>query len=292
VLRFGGLYRGPARLHGEAQASVQRPLSLSDPFPAIAEAAAKGRVADLFADIRATIGVRVVNLVWRHLATMEDALPWAWAAVKPLYVEGIVDAAVVRFRRHMTVPRLSSLAGPEPAGVDAVLESYDHSNTINLFALGALVAWLRGETAASGMPGRGPRLAAPDVPLPPLASEGDVAPDVWAMVLRLNRVGDQPEPLILASMYRQLAGSPAFLKRVEAALSPAQADGTLDRAIAANRDAACAAARVIARAISAPPPPSAPIEAGVTAFLDHAIGKMVTICRAIRVARESLPPSS
>jgi hypothetical protein len=30
----------------------------------------------------------------------------------------------------------------------------------------------------------------------------------------------------------------------------------------------------------------------VTAFLDHAIGKMVTICRAIRVARKSLPPSS
>ena len=102
-----------------------------------------GRVAELFADIRATIGVRVVNLVWRHLATMEDALPWAWAAVKPLYVEGIVDAAVVRFRQDMAVPRLLSLAGPQPVGVDAVLASYDHSNTINLFALGALVAWLR-----------------------------------------------------------------------------------------------------------------------------------------------------
>jgi hypothetical protein len=267
-------------------------LSLSDPFPAITEAAAKGRVAELFADIRATIGVRVVNLVWRHLAAMEDALPWAWAAVKPLYVEGIVDAAVVRFRQDMAVPRLLSVSGPQPADVDAVLASYDHSNTINLFALGALVARLRGETATSGMPGRGPRLAAPDVPLPPLASEGDVAPDVWAMVLRLNRFGDRPEPLILASMYRQLAGWPAFLKRVEAALAPAQADGTLDRAIAANREAARAEARLIARAISASPPPSAPIEAGLTAFLDHAIGKMVTICRAIRVARESLPPSS
>ena len=43
---------------------------MSDPFPAVVEAAATGETADLFADIRATIGVRVVNLVWRHLATI------------------------------------------------------------------------------------------------------------------------------------------------------------------------------------------------------------------------------
>ena len=42
---------------------------MSDPFPAIPEAAASGETADLLADIRATVGVRVVNLVWRHLAT-------------------------------------------------------------------------------------------------------------------------------------------------------------------------------------------------------------------------------
>jgi len=45
-------------------------------------------------------------------------------------------------------------------------------------------------------------------------------------------------------------------------------------------------ARVLARAIPADPPRIAEkIEASVSAFLDHAIGKMVTICRAIRVAR-------
>jgi hypothetical protein len=261
---------------------------VSDPVTAITEAAASGETADLFADIRETIGVRVVNLIWRHLATMEGALPWAWAAVKPLYAEGIVDAAVVRFRATMIVPRLASLSGPEPAGVDAVLASYDHSNTSNLFALGALAAWLRGEVAASGTPPSGMRLAAPNLSMPPLASEGDVAPDVWAMVLRLNHFGDTPKPLILASMYRQLAGSPGFLRRVEAALTPVQADGSLDRAIIANREAARAEARVLARAISAPQPPPAPIEAGVSTFLDHAIGKMVTICRAIRVARGAI----
>lgn len=258
---------------------------MAEPFPAIAEASARGDTAALFADIRATVGVRVVNLVWRHLATFDGALPWAWRAVKPIYLQGMADRATVRFRESMSLPDLGSLAGDEPASVDAVLASYDHSNTVNLFALGALRAWLRGETPGEGTPERGPRLAPPDVDLPSLAAERDVSPGTWALVLRLNRFGDR-EQVILASMYRHLAHAPAFLRRLEISLGAAAADGSLDRAIAANRADADARARVLARAISAPPPPLADkIETGVAAFLDHAIGKMVTICRAIRVAR-------
>ncbi|MFO1157846.1 MAG: hypothetical protein U1E60_03310 [Reyranellaceae bacterium] len=261
---------------------------MSDPFPAIAEAAARGETAALFADIRATVGVRVVNLVWRHLATMDDALPWAWAAVKPLYQQGMVDQAVVRFREAMVVPALPSLAGREPASVDAVLASYDHSNTMNLFSLGALAVWLRGDVATNGEPQAGSRLPAPEVALPTLASESDVSPETWQRVLRLNRFGDTEQPLILASMYRHLAHAPDFLARLEAALAPAQADGTLDRAIASNREAASRSARVLARAISGGRPALAvDIERSVSAFVTHAIGKMVTICRAIRIAREN-----
>ena len=69
---------------------------MADPFPAVAEAAAVGEIADLFADIRATVGVRVVNLVWRHLATIDGALPWAWGAVRPIYLQGMADCAAVR----------------------------------------------------------------------------------------------------------------------------------------------------------------------------------------------------
>ncbi len=263
---------------------------MNDPFPAVAEATATWEVADLFADIRSTVGVRVVNLVWRHLATMDDALPWAWTAVKPLYLQGMADAAAVRFREGMQLPRLGSLAGDEPASVDAVLASYDHSNTINLFALGALAVWLRGEAATTGMPERGPRLAAPDVTLPKLATQDDVAPETWERVLRLNKFGDRPQPLILASMYRHLAHAPSFLERIEGALAAVQADGSLDRSIAANQATARAGASVLARAIVAERPRLATdIEKSVQAFVDHAIGKMVTICRAIRTARGSLP---
>jgi hypothetical protein len=259
---------------------------VGDPFPAVAEASATGETAELFADIRATVGVRVVNLVWRHLATIDGALPWAWSAVKPLYLQGMPDQAAVRFRQAMILPKLGSLAGPQPPSVDDVLASYDHSNTINLFALGALVAWLRGETATEGVPSAGPRLPAPDVALPKLASAEDVPPETWALVLRLNKFGDRPQPIILASMYRHLAHAPQFLAQMEAVLVPVQADGSLDRAIAANRATANGESRLLARAIDARTPrEAAKIGTGVAAFVEHAIGKMVTICRAVRAAR-------
>ena len=258
---------------------------MADPFPAVAESSATGATAKIFGDIRRTVGVRVVNLVWRHLATIDGALPWTWKAVKPLYAQGMVDCAAIRFRKTMSLPTLASLVGDEPSTVDAVLASYDHSNTINLFALGALVAWLRGETARQGAPETGPRLPAPNLTLPRLALQEDTPAEVWALVLRLNRFGD-PEPVILASMYRHLAHAPGFLHKLEIALAPAEADGTLGRSIALNKKQACERAKVLARAIAAERPASvSAIEAGLSAFADTAIGKMVTICRAIRVAR-------
>ncbi len=289
VLRVGGLCRGPDGLHGKAQAGLQGPLkeppNMADPFPAVAEAAATGETAALFADIRDTVGVRVVNLVWRHLATLDGALPWAWAAVKPLYLEGLADRAAVSFRESMSLPDLGSLSGEQPKSVDDVLASYDHSNTVNLFALGALVAWLKGDGAPAGVPEGGPRLLPPDVTLPKLVSAEDVSPETWALVLRLNRLGD-PRPIILASMYRHLAHAPAFLGELEAALTPID---TLEFIILGNRSYAYEKSRLLARAIVASKPRLADeIGASVGAFVDHAIGKMVTICRAIRVARESV----
>ena len=63
---------------------------MSDPVPAVPEAAAIGDIAEIFADIRRVLGVGVVNLIWRHLATIPGALPWAWGTVRPLYVDGTI----------------------------------------------------------------------------------------------------------------------------------------------------------------------------------------------------------
>ena len=65
---------------------------MSDPVPAITEAAATGEVAKIFGDIRRVLAVDVVNLIWRHLATLDGALPWAWTTLRPLYVDGTIAA--------------------------------------------------------------------------------------------------------------------------------------------------------------------------------------------------------
>ena len=67
-------------------------MNISDPVPAITEAGATGEIAAIFADIRRVLGVEVVNLIWRHLATIPGALPWAWGTLRPLYADGTIAA--------------------------------------------------------------------------------------------------------------------------------------------------------------------------------------------------------
>jgi hypothetical protein len=57
---------------------------MSDPVPAVVEATATGEAAAIFADIRATYRIGVVNLIWRHLASFEGALRCAEGATKAL----------------------------------------------------------------------------------------------------------------------------------------------------------------------------------------------------------------
>ena len=56
----------------------------------ISEDEATGETAEIFSDIRITLGNGVVNLIWRHIATIEGALPWVWQAVKPLYISDVL----------------------------------------------------------------------------------------------------------------------------------------------------------------------------------------------------------
>src|ERR1700722_5309137 len=94
--------------------------------PSILESAATGEIAEIYADIRATLGTSVVNLIWRNLATLPGALPWTWAAVRPLYVGGAAAhaAAVRRTLALPAVPKLSAdtlaAAGVDTAALAAI----------------------------------------------------------------------------------------------------------------------------------------------------------------------------
>ena len=57
-------------------------MSAGDPVPAIGEAEASGDVAALYADIRTTLGVGVVNLIWRHLATIDPSIGYSTEVIE------------------------------------------------------------------------------------------------------------------------------------------------------------------------------------------------------------------
>lgn len=275
---------------------------MDDPVPAIAEAAAEGETAALFADIRAVLGVGVVNLIWRHLATIPGALPWAWGLLRPRYADGsLAAAAAAGLTGALAVPRLppmpeaafaaAGLSAEDRRGIAGVLAAYERTNPLALLALSALALRLE------GVPPETPRAAtapppppAPDrsvLPLPPLLPAAALGPERAALIRALNRLGAGGEdPAVVATMYRHLAHWPAALALAWALLAPLDAEGRLAPAIAACREEA--RRRAARMPLPAPPPLPEAARAAVAAALDRfgaeVLPRMVVVCAVLRGA--------
>jgi hypothetical protein len=83
---------------------------MSDPVPAIAESEATGLITEIFADIRSVHRVGVVNLIWRHLATIPGGLPWVWTTARPLYADGTVGREAAALRAGLSLPEVTRMA--------------------------------------------------------------------------------------------------------------------------------------------------------------------------------------
>ncbi len=258
---------------------------MGDPVPAIAEHEAVGAVAETFADIKATLGVPVVNLIWRHLATIDGGLDWAWAAARPIYASGQAAASAETLFARLPVAMPEPLpsgaleavgvADADIATVRAIAAGYNRGNGLNLLALGALVVPPAGPVPdGTGSPGD------PSAPIPKVLSQGEVEPHVWDLVTALNRLGARPDEPIVATMYRHLAYWPGLLALMHAGFAPLEADGRLRTAIATTRSMALSeSARLAHLRTDAGPAPQAAI-AAIEEFAEHVIARMVPICLA------------
>jgi len=264
-------------------------------LPAIAEiseAAADLRTRALYDDIKRVTGVPVVNLVYRHLATLPGALPWAWRVLRDGYATGEVAAraAALRAKAVASLPPISGasfrLLGLDQRAIEdigAVVETYDAGNALNLVALTALRLVVEGraprrqranlvEAASSPLPRRRRAL----LPLPALAA---LPPSVLEQVLWLNRLGEKRAPKEIASLYRHLAHWPAYLALIGGLLLPLDAAGELTRLRdrvrrEAERLALPLAARLARAAPSAPPAALLPV---LTRFTTAVIPKMLGV---------------
>jgi hypothetical protein len=271
---------------------------MSDPVPAITEAAATGETAAIFADIRQVLGVDVVNLIWRHLATMDGALPWTWQTLRPLYADGSVIGQATALRRDLALPRMPPIQAevypalglrPEDvAAIRGVLSAYDHTNGMAVVALTALRGRLDGRVAAGAKPAEPtPLVAVPWIGLPKLLDLTAMSPETTALVTALNGFGTRRPGAVLASMYRHLAHWPSYLAFAWLLLAPMDGDGRLAAAIDQAQSAVQSHAdgllvRLIDQADPPPPALAAWISAAVEPFAGDVIVKMLVICAFLR----------
>ena len=200
-------------------------------------------VAALYADIRRVTQVPLVNLIYRHMATLPGVLPWVWSLIRPQILLGTIEAAVDRVIAACELPSLGMftlqelrLAGLDDASREImmrVLGAYNRGNSLNVVSLNAVRLAL--DVAAIPDCDQSPA-PAPGAPLPvipairtPDALDSGTATRL-AEIARLH--GGEG---VLPSLYLHLANWPGFLALACDRLVPLLRDGTVAHA----RDEVC-----------------------------------------------------
>ena len=275
----------------------------TDPVTAITEDQASGEIAQLYEDIRRSLGVPIVNLIWRHLATIPGALPWAWNSLKPLYASGAITNAAISLRSSLrpesnlgissSTLKSVSLSSDDLRSITVVLNSYERSNSLNLIALNVLLAKIDGveDHTQEGLA----QVTADDGivhgEMPELLVLSNMEASVRELVEDLNRIGGRSD--ILPSMYRHLAHWPQYLGLLHVLLRTIETESGLESQIANTIEETKAAAVQLLPQLANDVTPLSPetelqVRDALSRFIEGTLGKMTTIIQLIAAA---MPPT-
>ena len=184
---------------------------------AISEDEATGETAEIFSDIRITLGNGVVNLIWRHIATIEGTLPWVWHAVKPLYISDALKNEAGFLCENIKLPEVLELPSAVLSVVNVldhdrlviqkILDSYNKGNAFNLLALSALTVLPEDHKKKV----EADHIFSEDINIPNLINLDSMDEETRTLVLLLSELGGQKDNNIIPSLYRHLAYWPGFL---------------------------------------------------------------------------------
>lgn len=263
-----------------------------DTLPAIGENEARGEIAELYADIRQTLHVSAINYVWRHIATIDGGLRWAWQAAKPLFESGRVETECEHLMAELSfpvLPRFSAttmalvgVGDKDRALIAAILDTYNRGNLLNMVSLSALLA--EPAAAPAGRRARGV-LPVTGMTLPPIPEVADLTAAVSEQVLVLNGLGAAPGPnRVVASIYKHVALWPGYLSLVWTQFAPLHTDGSLLRLIGDTQQQARRHAAYVARELGPRPPgPVADqVRQTVAEFTGTVIARMIPIGQMMR----------
>jgi len=216
------------------------PVSL----PEIREGEASPEIASLYGEIRREMRVPLVNLIYRHLATLPGALPWSWGLLRQAVASGALDRAQERIAHlgatFSAAPTDNAALAPPDLGpsdrgaIAALLDAYNRSNIQNLIGLTAVRKLLHGrppDMAAAILAELPPRRAASG-PVPsalPLPRLSELPETTASLVRALASRHESADRGVTPSLYLHLAHWPRFLEAAQDRLEPLFADRTLER---------------------------------------------------------------
>jgi hypothetical protein len=261
-------------------------------LPEIRQEDASAAVAHIYSDIKRASGTPLVNLIYRHLATIPGGLEWVWGCIRMNWgYDGLLRAAAAMPTANVTITLPTSLwhvvglSDSDLTGIRALVAQYNLTNAANILGVTALAHVARNPGCCSN----GVMLDWMEVPDgPPITAISSVpkldvlAPDTRSLVYFVNRLGEEGQPTMVASLFRQLALWPSSLAVTAALLTPLAQSGELTRL---RQETIRAAERIAGELISSPgvgfpPPPQAAREAMLRAldlFRTTLIAKMLPV---------------
>ncbi len=271
----------------------------------VKEADATGVIAEIYADIRHALRVPMVNLIFRHMATVPGCLEWVWGTLGPIYTTGqVITAAETLLADRKPLPlhfSASEIASwnIDTAAVARTCESYGRANPVNLLGLKALqfIMVESAQARARRKPARGQPLKAPAVELPllpPMADMATLTGEVKTTLLALTQQLHGHDGRVIPSFYRHFTAWPGLLAGLRTQLQPLIDSGSLmEAADALNRNAHGAARMLyLDSPVTRIEPPSDAVLASLTELIDlfpPKICKMTLIARALGAAIRAQP---
>ena len=121
---------------------IERDRSVEENLPEIEENVARGEIAALYQDIRSTLSVPKVNLIYRYFATIDGGLASIWSILRPHFQNGQFPALAQQISALFAVDdehyQLLSSVRPDIGQrekISSTLDFYLTANPMNLFAL-------------------------------------------------------------------------------------------------------------------------------------------------------------
>ncbi|MDG2000262.1 MAG: hypothetical protein P8J46_00565 [Alphaproteobacteria bacterium] len=208
-----------------------------DPVTALSEDQAKGKIAEIFSDIRKTMNIPLITSIWRGLAGMNNSLEEVWTLTKPIYLTGTPELALTKMINSVYLPIPNKFNHKEFSQKDIthirnIIKVYNKSNGMNLMALSAFISSEYKPSINLINTNIKKNILEPE--FPKLLNKEEISIETWNIVKNVNSIGS-PKGINshVATLWRHLAYWPNFLLLVYTKLKSIEEKGEI---LKASRD--------------------------------------------------------